>query len=232
MTETVMIVSGSVPTRNRLKEVLYGDPLFSKLIVAQSVAEATNGLKGPHKKPSLFLIDFELPGIESLIAKVRSFGGFLVLIMKPEDPLSTQMIMSSIGGVIYKPFTGETLNRVKTIYLKLRENPLALQEETILSFVKTVHENLSVASLNQKMNTGGIDPLEILKPIAQEINNLPNNLRGKYYDILIDFLSQLPPPAEIPYNGASSRVRRKVAKQLSSSRIKLTHNETENQNDH
>jgi len=223
---TILIADPDMDARMRLKQASSTVPMFGKVLNSSTLNDARHVLEKDEKVDILFMsYRFEQASLAAFIREARETkqGKYCVfIIMLPSTNHSSasiiQNVLVGLDGILVEPFCVKGLIELSLLATELSKKR---DEERNREAIRVlVHEILDTySSINELRRDGRVfkEQWMKLKEMSQVVKTLSEQDRAYYLELLVEQFSQLQTattPNPHRYNGASSRIKRKLEERL------------------
>lgn len=209
----------------RLKQASSTVPMFGKVLNSSTLNDARNVLEKDEKVDILFVsFRFEQPALAAFIKEARETkqGKYCVLvIMLPSTNHTSasiiQNILVGLDGVLVEPFSVKNLVELSLLATELnKKRDEERNREALKLLVTQIVDKLSSVTQMRRQGSAFNDQWRKLKEMTQVVKGLSEQDQAIYLELLVEHCSQLQAGGVTPprYNGASSRIKRKLEERL------------------
>lgn len=222
---TILIADPDMDARMRLKQASSTVPMFGKVLNSSTLNETRHILEKDEKLDILFLsYRFDQAVLAPFIREAREtkqgkYCVFIIMLPSTNDSSASiiQNVLVGLDGVLVEPFSVKGLIELSLLATELhKKRDEERSREALKLLVQQILEKYS--SISDLKRDGRIfkEQWSKLKEMGQVVKRLSEQDRALYLELLVEQFSQLQSPTSTTqrYNGASSRIKRKLEERL------------------
>lgn len=219
----LLIIDPSSESRGKLKQAALSLPVFKKVFVCSTIAEAQDGATGVVTPDVVFLsyrIDEEQ--IEAYIKSARETEDgqdcAYCAVLKSQDQSSTNVASGMLGGIdgfIFEPYSADNLREIAEVTAKIKKRGELRRKKAALTVIfREINMHLDAVCFYRKRGKEHTIAIRRLNEAAKNLKRFDGELFPIYVETLIEFFEQVPPPMNLSYDGASERVKARLEKRM------------------
>jgi DNA-binding NarL/FixJ family response regulator len=229
-----IIIDTEMATRMRLKQVCGSVVNFGKVHPLGSILEGHAKLKSESNIDVIFLshhLSQEVVAKFIKDAKATPSGqdSAYILMLKSKDQESStiaQSMMIGADGVLFEPYSVDSLVEITLLSAKVRKERANAREEAALKFLLSdIMQQIDMIAYSKSCGYETGAAFKHFKQVCSLLHTLEGESLVIYNRLVVDLFENAPVPAALmqrkKYGGASSRVKKRIGEKLASEVEKL-----------